>query len=439
MILTIGMAGLGAMIGSVMGCVPGLHVYNLMGLVVVMAPPMPAPDAGLLWPVPLVAGMVVGYSMTSAVPAVFLAAPDESMLFTVNPGQKYLMKGRGFDAVLTIGAGALIALWVLLLIVAPLAPLYLPCVHHVLAPHTHWILWCVISFMLLSEWPKGGGAGPGRWKRLADGWRTPGAGLLTFLLTGLLGFVLMYRPPVPAAMAFQNLMPAFVGLFALPWLLLNMVAEVSVPPQNEICSRGLNVPTLAAGTLTGVLGGGFAAFFPVVTGGIGSLLAGHATQPGNDRVFLVAQGASKMTYYAGALLLLFVPSLHISRGGGAMLVRGWCEPRGYVEYGAILSTLALAGAVSFLLLPGLTRLVMAAMTRFGCRRLSVAALVAAVIFVGGMTGWRGILVMTTAAGMGLFPVLSGSRRLNGLGIILLPMACRLSGVGDRVAGWLGLM
>ena len=40
---------------------------------------------------------------------------------------------------------------------------------------------------------------------------------------------------------------------------------------------------------------------------------------------------------------------------------------------------------------------------------------------------------------GLVPVLHGSRRMNCLGVILLPIACNMSGVGPRVAGWLGLL
>jgi hypothetical protein len=47
--------------------------------------------------------------------------------------------------------------------------------------------------------------------------------------------------------------------------------------------------------------------------------------------------------------------------------------------------------------------------------------------------------MLTAAGIGLIPVLFGSRRMNGLGIILLPMACNMSGVGPAVARSLGLL
>jgi TctA family transporter len=49
-----------------------------------------------------------------------------------------------------------------------------------------------------------------------------------------------------------------------------------------------------------------------------------------------------------------------------------------------------------------------------------------------------LLVMGVAAAIGLIPVLFHSRRLNCLGVILLPMACSMSGYGGRIAEWLGL-
>jgi hypothetical protein len=44
-----------------------------------------------------------------------------------------------------------------------------------------------------------------------------------------------------------------------------------------------------------------------------------------------------------------------------------------------------------------------------------------------------LLIATVATGIGLIPVLWGSRRMNCMGVLLL------AGVGSRVAGWLGLV
>ena len=41
--------------------------------------------------------------------------------------------------------------------------------------------------------------------------------------------------------------------------------------------------------------------------------------------------------------------------------------------------------------------------------------------------------------IGLIPVLWGSRRMNAMGVLLLPIALNMAGAGDTVARWLGLL
>jgi putative membrane protein len=64
-----------------------------------------------------------------------------------------------------------------------------------------------------------------------------------------------------------------------------------------------------------------------------------------------------------------------------------------------------------------------------------------VLLVGivlALTGWGGLLIAAVATGIGLMPVMWGSRRMNCMGVLLLPLTLRLAGLGTEVAGWLGL-
>jgi len=293
--------------------------------------------------------------------------------------------------------------------------------------------------MLMSEWPKSRPFGQAGWSRFFDSWKSTGAGLATFLLAGLLGFLLFYRSPVSADVAFQSLMPAFVGLFTIPWLILNIGTGVKPPPQNIGGPSELDTETTLKGAFAGILGGSFAAFFPIVTGGVGGLLAGHATAMRDDRSFLVSQGASKQVYYVGGILLFFVPGLGVARGGAAGMMKGLVDPLGYYEYFIALASIALAGAFSVMLVAPLTRATLALISRSGYRRISVVALVFVLALVVAVTGLSGFMILCVACGIGLIPVLFGSRRMNCLGVILLPMACNMSGFGHIVANWLGLL
>jgi putative membrane protein len=389
--------------------------------------------------IPFLSSMIVSWSMLNTIPSVLLGAPDESALFTVLPGQKYLMSGRGFEGVMVTGVGGLAGLYFLLLVVAPVAQRALPVMQTVLRPHMHWILWVIITFMLMSEWPKTGHGGREGWGKFFAAWKTLGTGLATFLLSGLFGFLILYRSPVSVEVAFQNIMPAFVGLFAVPWCLLNVLSGTEVPPQRIDSELEIDADVILRSAASGALGGGFAAFFPIITGGVGGMLAGHATAQRDERVFIMSQGVSKLIYYSGAFMLFFVPGLGLRRGGGAWLMQGLYTPRTQHDFLLVLASIAISGAVAFLMMPFCTRLVIRLIERINYRAVSILSLAVILAMVLGITGWRGLAVMLVGTGIGLLPVLFGSRRLNCLGVLLLPMACNMSGFGQNIAQFLGLI
>ncbi len=437
MLVSLLIAVVGVFIASLFSFVPALHIYNVAGILIVAATAagrfLPPEQLAMLF-----LGMITGYAMLNTIPTIFLSAPDDSTVFIVLPAQKYLLHSRGYEAAVLTGIGGLGGVAVLALL-TPVAPFLFPALHAVLRPHFHWILWAIIAFVLLSEWPKGTDRAPAGWRRWWEGWRSLVAGLVTFLLSGILGFILLYRSLVPADVATHNLMPAFVGLFAVPWVVQSLVSGVELPEQHIAHSVDATPGLILQGTLAGVLGGLFAAFFPVVTGGVGGLLAGHATAQRDDRLFILSQGASKIVYYVGAFLLFFVPRLHLTRGGMAwMLSSLWSayEPRTY--YVAV-AAVVLSGVVSFFLLLIAAQLAIRLVGRVHTRSISLATLGVLIAMVGGLTGWGGLLTCTVATGIGFIPVLWGSRRMNAMGILLLPIALNMSGLGDVVAQWLGLL
>ena len=429
----------GTITAAILGFLPGMHAYNVLGVAVlaihcVQAHGHTIPMQAL---VPGTVALITAFAILSAIPAIYLAAPEESGFLVVQPGRKYLQRGRGFDAVAMTAVGAMCSLTIMLPCLLLSGTHLLPILRAVITPHQHWIVWCVIVFMLQSEWPRGGLHGQAGAHKLLDGWRSLGIGLITFLLSGLLGFLLFYRSPVPPEAAFQSLMPAFVGLFTLPSLILYLLEDTTIPTQTFATAR-LSSRVILKGTLAGTWGGAFAAFVPGITGGVGGMLAGHATATRDDRTFLISQGASKTLYYTGGLLLLFVPGLHLRRGGAAALLSTVYQPTGS-ELTLGLAAAALSAATALLFLRPASRLMAWLIIHLGCRRLSCAALLGSLVIVLSMTGIAGLGVATVATGIGLLPVLYGGRRMNCLGIILLPLACNLSGVGTHVANLLGLL
>jgi len=431
---------LAAAAATILACIPGLHIYNTLGLLLwIYLRTITSTNIAPETLIAVMVAMISAYAVGNTIPAILLAAPDESALHTVLPGQKMLQAGKGREAVLLTAHGSLAALWTILLAM-PVLPRLLPVVYDVTRPHTHWILWAIILFMLLSEWPKPIPPGRTSLHRFLLANKANTIGLAVFFLSGLLGFVLFFRSPLPFANAFLNLMPAFIGLFTLPWLLYNACSNQQPPPQPSADQDPDNAcrSSLHQGSLAGILGGGIAAFFPVITGGIGGMLAGHATALRNSQAFLVSQGASKTIYYAGGLMLFFVPELQLARGGGGWMLRTTVSPGSPHLYWLAGGAAILGGAIALLMLPLLANATLRLVHQTGYRTLSAASAAIVVALVALFSGWMGIAVMLIATGIGLLPLFHGTRRMNGLGVILLPIACSMSGIAPAITRLLGL-
>ena len=426
----------GTLLASILAFVPALHVYNVAGLILLglarLEIDLP-PQALAMF----LLGMTVGYAISNTIPSLFFSAPDESALWIVLPGQRYLMERRGIEAAILTGIGGLGGLLALVLL-APLSAAILVPIRQVLQPHLHWLLGLVALYILLSEWPKGSGRGNTALARLWDGWKSLLAGLAAFALSGLLGLILAYRPLVPLDVSFQGLMPAFVGLFALPWIVQNLLSRAQVPRQHVPTSLDVTPAVIATGVGAGTVGGLLAAFFPLISGGIGGLIAGHATAQRDDRAFLLSQGASKATYMVGALLLTFTPGLHLTRGGMAWMLRPFYVPYTPQEYALAVAAVALCGALAFTLFLWSSRAAAALVGQVDYRWISWATLAALLALVVAMTGWAGLGIALVATGIGLIPVLFHSRRMNCMGVLLVPALLSMAGLGPTVAGWLGL-
>lgn len=99
-----------------------------------------------------------------------------------------------------------------------------PAAYHVLAPHFSWLLWSVVIFLALSERPRSAPTAMSPWHHFTYTMAPVFAGLATLLLSGMLGLILVFRPPLPLNSSFSVYLPAIIGLFAIPGLLMQLCA-----------------------------------------------------------------------------------------------------------------------------------------------------------------------------------------------------------------------
>lgn len=430
-------SAIGVLFSCLISFLPALHIYNVIGIFLLVILKFEATMAPMQL-ISLCIGMIVGYSILNTVPATYFGPGDESMSYYILPSAAWVAKGRGYESIILTGVGALGGI-IMLAVMAPAFLWFMPGLKTITAPHMFWIIGTVIAYMVLSEWPKGISQSESCWANFFEGWKFLGVGLITFLLSGLLGFIVMAKTMVPIDFAFQSITPVFVGLFAIPWLITNIINIGSIPKQHESPSMELDWGLVCRGTFGGFLGGFFAAFVPIVTAGVGGLMAGHATAQRDGRLFVMSYGTCKTVYYVGSFMLFFIPGLSLTRGGLAWIVTPVVSVLTMKEYALFVGLMLFSAGMAFMMLGPFTRMCIRIVEKIEYYWVSVIALVLVIPGVYSFTGWGGMAIMAVSTGIGLLPVMFQARRMNLMGVLLLPVCINMAGYGNDVMRFLGLI
>jgi len=424
----------GVLVGLGFSWMPGFHVYNVIALLAV--------TGGAITFIPqeafpfFVLGALVSFAYSSVISTVYFSVADDTMIFMLFPTQRYLVAGRGHEAVLVTLLGTL-AGSVILAASMPVMPLILPFLRDVLNQFITVFLSALVVFMFMSEWLKMGEREENRLRRFLKAWSQIAGGVFVFLASGLLGFVVLNTDILPSSVAYVRLTPLFLGFFGLPWVLVNLLSGLPVGEQDTRDEVSTDWKGLLSGVFGGALGGYIAAFFPLITGGMGALVAGHITSQRGDDTFMASQGANRFIYYVGAFLFLFLPAASLTRGSAAWLVSSIYQPKTYQEYVYSIGALLLASGVSFIGTVALSKLVARIVGRW-FKQISLAVAVLLVAIAWALTGPMGVVVMLIAAVIGASSVFLNTRRSYCLGVLILPVLVSMTGNTGVVMKLLGL-
>lgn len=430
-------SAVGVLFSLLISFLPALHIYNVIGIFLMIVLKFEASLAAMQL-ISLCIGMIVGYSILNTVPATYFGPGDESMSYYILPSAAWVAKGRGYESIILTGVGAMGGI-ILLAVLGPAFLYFMPGLKTITSPHMFWIIGAVIAYMILSEWPKGISQSESCWENFWEGWRFLLVGIATFLLSGILGFIVMAKTMVPLDFAFQSITPVFVGLFAIPWLITNIINIGTIPKQHIAESMELDWELVCRGTFGGFLGGFFAAYIPIVTAGVGGLMAGHATAQRDGRLFVMSYGTCKTVYYVGSFLLFFIPGLSLTRGGLAWIVTPVVSVLTMKEYFLFIAIMLFSAGLSFLLLMPFTKMIIKLVEKVDYHWISVIALAIVIPAVYSFTGVGGMAIMAVATGIGLLPVMFQARRMNLMGVLLLPVCLNMAGYGNDIIRLLGLL
>ena len=163
--------------------------------------------------------------------------------------------------------------------------------------------------------------------------------------------------------------------------------------------------------------------------------------PPTEAYLLPGRGRRSGRRWLGSVqrLLLFLPGVSTGHGGLGALLSVAFIPHGWRLFWLALAALALGSVLGVLVLQLSLRALVALSSRAWQRPAAVVALVVTVFVAAWLTGGPGLLILAVATPIGLIPVFVGSRRLNCLGVLLLPVALGQIGLALPIAHALGLV
>ena len=189
----------GILTGVITGLIPGLHPNTIFAIFVSFALFLPGPSYGLFV---FVISLAISNTFIDFIPSIIFGAPEEDSVLSVLPGHKYLLEGRGYDAVFLTVMGGLIVFF-LTILALPFLLYFLPVLYTSIHGFIHILLLLVVFWMIMTE--------RGVKKIFA---------LAVFLMSGIFGFITLNN-----FTSEQILFPALTGLFAFSTLLTSLTAR----------------------------------------------------------------------------------------------------------------------------------------------------------------------------------------------------------------------
>lgn len=404
-ILLFTLMGIG--LGVLTGLVPGLHPNTIFVMIVsVSAFFIGLPVAYVL---AFVISLAVSNTFTDFLPSIIFGAPEPSTALSVLPGHKFLLAGKGYEALFLTVIGGL-GVTVITLITLPILLYLIPAIYTTIHPYIHFILLAIVLWMIFTE--------RGISKLYS---------LFIFLLVGLFGFISLNSLPSVIV-----LFPAFTGLFAFSTLVISFHNKTVIPEQEEVSEvRGNHTK----GILTGWLAGWLAGILPGVGAAQAGVIAAQVFRA-KTRDFLTALGGINTANIFFTFIALY--TLGKTRSGAAWTISQLVDSLDSSHLLLIAAVGAVTCFVSVILTLKLGKIMIRRLRRVNYSKLNILIIALLITLVFVFTSWIGLFISLLGAFIGILTILMDVRRSHLMGFLIFPTILYFSGIGIFLGVFIGI-
>ncbi len=382
----------GIIAGIVAGIVPGIHT-NLVSVLVLSVSPLLLKYTNIVCVAVFLIAMSVVHIFLSCIPAIFLGAPDSDNALGVLPGHRFLLRGRGMEAVKLnlVGCFAALVLSIALFpILVPAASFIYPFLEKIMG----YLLLAIVLFMILRDS-----------NRL---WAA-----VVFILSGILGLIVLNWP------SFKDpLFPLFSGLFGVSTLVYSLNSRNKIPKQSHDTKVRLKKKVLVKALLAGNVCGFITALLPGLSTSIAAAISLQFTRNMGEDGFMVLLGSINVFNFILSIATLY--AIDKARNGSVVAVQQLVESISANHLVIFLAAALAAGGAAVFLALKIGEIFAKLVSKVNYKKLVLSVVIFVALLVFLLTGIAGVAVLAVSACIGMLAPLLNVRRTHAMACLLLP-------------------
>jgi len=381
---------LGILLGAVAGLIPGIHPNTFAFLILTFSPLF---SLDVIYLVAILIGAEITNSFMDFIPSVLFFAPEEDTALSVLPSQKFLLRGRAYEAIyLTIYGGLFSSLFIIAF--SPLFIILIPRFYNFLKPIIAFLLILTILHLFYTQ----------KKNRFSA--------FLVFIFSSILGLLIFNLPLSPSLALF----PTFTGLFGLSSLFFasskSELREQELDINFENCSRiKASLLSVFAGLVSGILPG-------VGSSQVTVMSQQFARIKNNLKDFMLMIGGITTSNSIFSVIALF--TIGNPRSGTSVAIRALNFEPTLNNLFLILFLISIASGIAAILTLKFSEIIIRNLWRINYRKLTRLIFVALLIMVFLTTNWIGLAIALTSFAIGIFCISQGVRRSFMMSVLIVP-------------------
>lgn len=381
----------GLLIGTLTGITPGIHINTVAAILIANLGIFSFLPAMSL--VAFITSLAITHTILDFIPSILTGATDAESFLSVLPGHEMLLQGKGKEAILLVLIGAITSIPIIILI-TPLFIKIVPIIYNKITYIIPFILIFISIYTITRE-------------------NKVWTALVIFLATGLLGFASLNSPVK------EPLLPLLGGLFGASSILISLSQKTTMPKQEpfKIKKPQITKKEYLKSIFGSLISSPFCSFLP----GIGS---GHAATissevlPQSRKGFLMMLGTINIIVMVFSFVTLY--TLNRSRSGAAAAIQDIAGQLSIQKLWTIISISIITIIIASILAILVTNLFLKVIEKINYNVVSVIMFLILTTAVFALSNWLGLIVFITSTAWGIFAILSNVRRINMMGVLLLP-------------------